>query len=81
MVRLGTHEFKPYGAGEQGPLRTATTDDGLEPLVPTPGTKKPVQLAAGPCDFYSMNLSVDIPVQGDELKREDLAKIKNQFNR
>ena len=27
MVRLGTPEFKPYGAGEQGPLRTATTDD------------------------------------------------------
>jgi hypothetical protein len=26
-------------------------------------------------------LSADIPVKGDELKREDLAKIKNQFNR
>ena len=27
------------------------------------------------------NLSVDISVKGDELKREDLAKIKSQFNR
>jgi hypothetical protein len=27
------------------------------------------------------NLSVDIAVKGDELKREDLAKIKSQFNR
>jgi hypothetical protein len=27
------------------------------------------------------NLSVDIAVKGDELKREDIAKIKSQFNR
>jgi hypothetical protein len=27
------------------------------------------------------SLSVDIAIKGDELKREDLAKIKNQFNR
>lgn len=27
------------------------------------------------------NLSVDIAVKGDELKREDLSKIKSQFNR
>jgi len=27
------------------------------------------------------NLSVDIALKGDELKREDLTKIKSQFNR
>jgi len=27
------------------------------------------------------NFRVDIAVRGDELKKEDLAKIRNQFNR
>lgn len=46
------------------------------------GTKKPAQLATQVLAIsIPRQLSVDIAVKGDELKREDLAKIKSQFNR
>jgi len=45
-------------------------------------TRKPVQLAMQVLAIsIPRNLSVDVSVKGDELKREDLAKIKSQFNR
>lgn len=44
--------------------------------------KKPLQLATQVLAIsIPRQLSVDIAVKGDELKREDLAKIKSQFNR
>lgn len=52
-------------------------------LNPSAGTaRKPSQLATQVLAIsIPRNLSVDIAVKGDELKREDLAKIKSQFNR
>lgn len=48
----------------------------------SPGSRKPTQLATQVLAIsIPRNLSVDIAVKGDELKREDLAKIKSQFNR
>jgi hypothetical protein len=46
------------------------------------GSRKPNQLATQVLAIsIPRQLSVDIAVKGDELKREDLAKIKSQFNR
>lgn len=52
-------------------------------FTPAPaGMRKPTQLATQVLAIsIPRNLSVDIAVKGDELKREDLAKIKSQFNR
>jgi hypothetical protein len=45
-------------------------------------TRKPNQLVAQVLAIsIPRNLSVNIDVRGDELKHEDLAKIKSQFNR
>jgi len=50
--------------------------------APPPGIRKPNQLATQVLAIsIPRNLSVDIAVKGDELKREDLTKIKSQFNR
>ena len=50
---------------------------------PNAGTsRKPNQLATQVLAIsIPRNLRIDIAVKGDELKREDLAKIKSQFNR
>jgi hypothetical protein len=59
-------------------------DKQQQPLTPPApgGQRKPVQLATQVLAIsIPRNLSVDIAVKGDELKREDLAKIKSQFNR
>lgn len=53
-------------------------------LQPSSGgmSRKPNQLASQVLAIsIPRQLSVDIAVRGDELKREDLAKIKSQFNR
>jgi hypothetical protein len=54
----------------------------LQPPGLSVGNKKPTQLATQILAIsIPRQLSVDIAVKGDELKREDLAKIKSQFNR
>jgi hypothetical protein len=51
-------------------------------IAPASGSRKANQLATQVLAIsIPRNLSVDIAVKGDELKREDLAKIKSQFNR
>ncbi len=60
------------------------TTESLKPKVqaPTPPGRKISQLATQVLAIsIPRSLSVDIAVKGDELKREDLAKIKSQFNR
>ena len=51
------------------------------PALP-PGARKPIPLAAQVLAIsIPRNLKVDVAVSGDELKKDDLAKIKSQFNR
>lgn len=46
------------------------------------GAKKSVQLATQVLAIsIPRNFTVDIAIKGDELKKEDLTKIKSQFNR
>ncbi len=53
------------------------------PLIAPAGTvRKPTQLVAQVLAIsIARGLSVDIAVRGDELKKDDIAKIKSQFNR
>jgi len=75
-------------SGEEDSDVTETTETPKEApkdrqqILNPPGIRKPVQLATQVLAIsIPRNLSVDIAVKGDELKREDLAKIKSQFNR
>jgi hypothetical protein len=55
---------------------------GKQQSPPPPGAKKPIPLASQVLAIsIPRNLKVDIAVSGDELKKDDLAKIKSQFNR
>jgi hypothetical protein len=70
---------------EQEPIRSGRSDQPREeaPLKrQTETNAKPNQLATQVLAIsIPRNLSIDIAVKGDELKKEDLAKIKSQFNR
>ena len=62
--------------------KTKSTQSHLAGTLPASGARKSTQLATQVLAIsIPRNLSVDIAVKGDELKREDLAKIKSQFNR
>jgi hypothetical protein len=60
------------------------TQTATKPAFQSPGgtARKPNQLATQVLAIsIPRQLSVDIAVKGDELKKDDLAKIKSQFNR
>jgi len=80
---LGALELEREEDSDVLEVPDATKDKQQQPLTPPPpGQRKPVQLATQVLAIsIPRNLSVDIAVKGDELKREDLAKIKSQFNR
>jgi hypothetical protein len=66
---------------KQPPLETGRTQTGIKGGTPgTPAQRAPLlthtMIVSIPRDF-----KVEIGVRGDELKREDLDKIKKQFNR
>ena len=82
-LTLAGGDSVPYTESVQDePVQTLQTQSKAA-FQPSGGTsKKPNQLAAQVLAIsIPRNLSVDIAVKGDELKREDLAKIKSQFNR
>ncbi len=73
-----------YNEGvQEEPLQTSQTMTPKVSFQPSgAATRKPAQLATQVLAIsIPRQLSVDIAVKGDELKREDLAKIKSQFNR
>jgi hypothetical protein len=77
---LSTLEFEV--GDETSAMDAAETIIKDKPLTPPSGMRKPAQLATQVLAIsIPRNLSVDIAVKGDELKKDDLAKIKSQFNR